>query len=173
MEVEVEAVGDVAGVGVSIPSGMRTNVRVVELTPSQKGAAAEAEIMAAAVRMKLGVLLPLGEGYRYDLVLEAGGRLLRVQCKWATLQRGAVQVRLRTCRHTPHGYFRTTYTASEVDAIAIYCTDLDRCFLVPIEDVEGQTQLSLRVSPTGNNQASGVKWASSYDFGAIAQLGER
>jgi hypothetical protein len=32
-----------------------------ELTPSQKGAAAEAEIAAAAIRLRLQVLRPLGE----------------------------------------------------------------------------------------------------------------
>jgi hypothetical protein len=35
--------------------------------PSQKGAAAEAKIAAAAIRLRLQVLRPVGEGGRYDL----------------------------------------------------------------------------------------------------------
>jgi hypothetical protein len=54
---------------------------VIELTRSQKGAAAEAEIAAAAIRLRLQVLRPLGEGWRYDLVIDIGDKLLRVQCK--------------------------------------------------------------------------------------------
>ena len=92
------------------------------LTPTEKGNIAEAAIAAAAVKLGLGVALPVGDGRRYDLVLDTGARLLRVQCKWAPLGRGF---------------------------------------------------LHLRVKPTGNNQAAGVKWADNYHLGAIAQLGER
>lgn len=45
---------------------------MTELTPSQKGAAAEAEIAAAAIRMRLQVLRPVGEGGRYDLAIDIG-----------------------------------------------------------------------------------------------------
>lgn len=45
---------------------------VTELTPSQKGPAAEAEIAAAAIRLRLQVLLPVGEGGRYDLAIDVG-----------------------------------------------------------------------------------------------------
>jgi PD-(D/E)XK endonuclease len=58
-----------------------------ELTPSQKGAAAEAEIAAAAIRLDLVVLRPLCDGGRYDLVLDIGNQLLRVQCKWGVTTR--------------------------------------------------------------------------------------
>jgi hypothetical protein len=152
---------------------MRTSVRVVEMTPSQKGAIAEAEIQAAAVRLHWGVLLPTTEGHRYDLALDDGNRLLRVQCKWARRRGDVIWVRIRTSRFTPSGYVTTVYTRDEVDAIGVYCPDVDRCYLIPIGDVEGQGFLHLRLAPTRNNQATGVKWAAQYEFGAIAQLGER
>src|ERR1039458_614405 len=64
------------------------------LTPSQKGAAAEAAITAAVIQLGLTVLRPLCEGRRYDLVVDLEPRLLRVQCK---LGRGP----LRTPRDQP------------------------------------------------------------------------
>src|SRR5437588_11993735 len=52
------------------------------MTPNQKGAIAEAAIAWQATKLGIGVLKPLGEGERYDLVLDLRPRLLRVQCKW-------------------------------------------------------------------------------------------
>jgi hypothetical protein len=50
---------------------------VIELTPSQKGAAAEAAITAMTIG--LVVLRPLCEGSRYDLAIDLEPELLRVQ----------------------------------------------------------------------------------------------
>jgi PD-(D/E)XK endonuclease len=54
-----------------------------DLTPSQKGAVAEAAITAAAIQLGLVVLRPLSEGGRYDLMIDLDPALLRVQCKLA------------------------------------------------------------------------------------------
>jgi hypothetical protein len=133
-----------------------------ELTPSQKGAVAEAEIAAAAIRLRLQVLRPLGEGGRYDLAIDIGEKLLRVQCKWASRVGDVLTARCITSRHTPHGYKRTTYTADEVDALAIYAPNTDRCYLIPVGEIEGHAAISLRVAPTRNNQAQCVRWAKDY-----------
>jgi PD-(D/E)XK endonuclease len=53
------------------------------LSTNRKGAIAEAEIAAAAVRLGIPVLRPIQEHGRYDLAFEVGDRILRVQCKWA------------------------------------------------------------------------------------------
>ncbi|MGO9249612.1 MAG: group I intron-associated PD-(D/E)XK endonuclease [Solirubrobacteraceae bacterium] len=135
-----------------------------ELTTSQKGAAAEAEIAAAAIRLRLQVLRPLGEGWRYDLAIDIGEKLLRIQCKWASRQGDVLNARCVTNRHAPHGYRSTTYTATEIDAIAAYAPDTDRCYLIPVSEVEGRTVLSLRIGPTRNNQAQLVRWAKDYEL---------
>lgn len=137
---------------------------MIELTPSQKGAAAEAEIAAAAIRLRLQVLRPVGEGGRYDLAIDIGEKLLRVQCKWASRRGYVLNARCVTSRHTPHGYIRTTYTADEIDAIAAYAPDTDRCYLLPVSEVEGRTVLSLRLGPTRNNQAQLIRWAKDYQL---------
>ena len=145
------------------------------LTGNQKGAIAEAEVCAAAIRLGIPVFTPLAEHGRCDLVLELGGRLLRVQCKWGSLVGDVIKVWLRTSRHTPrNGYVITTYNEAEVDAVAVYCSELDRCYLLPISLVGGRTGIYLRIAPSRNNQRLGLKWARDYEFsGAIAQLGER
>lgn len=105
------------------------------------------------------------KGGRYDLVLDAGSRLLRVQCKWASRVGNVLSARCVTSRHTPAGYVRNTYSAAEIDAIAVYAPDTDGCYLIPVDEVEGRNTISLRLEPTGNNQATGVRWARDYELG--------
>ena len=150
------------------------------LKPSDKGAIAETAIMAAAVELGVFVLTPVQEGRRYDLVFDIAGRLFRVQCKWGRLKGDVVVVSTRTCRHTPRGYVRTTYSADEVDLVAVYCAALKRCFLLPIEEVAESWGVHLRLTPARNNQKALIKMAEDYDLdkmiarlGAVAQLGER
>ena len=120
------------------------------------------------------VLRPMSEHGRYDLVFEVGGRLLRIQCKWAARKGDVVLVHTGGNYLSPRGYVRSTYSADEVDAIAAYCGDLDRCYLLPIDLVAGHYVIHLRLAPAKNAQRAAINWAAEYEFpGAIAQLGER
>ena len=138
-----------------------------------KGAIAEAAITSAAIELGIHVLRPLVEGRRYDLVFDTGGRLLRVQCKWAPKRGNVIAVNLVTHRCTPRGYVRTTYSADEVDGIGVYCQELKACFYVPIEKAAGRQRMHLRLAPAANQQSEAINWAADYHLGAIAQLGER
>ena len=127
----------------------------------------------AAVELGFVVLHPLVEGRRYDLVIDTGPRLLRVQCKWAPRRGNVITVDTSTRRLTPRGYVSTTYAASEIDGIGVYCQELKRCYYLPIELAAGRRGFYLRLAPTANNQELAINWAADYEFGAIAQLGER
>jgi hypothetical protein len=105
---------------------------------TQKGAIAEAAIALAATELGFVVLRPLTEGRRYDLIIDTGPRLLRVQCKWGRRQGNVVVVKTSTQRLTPAGYVQTTYQADEIDGIAVYCEALKRCFYLPIEIAAGR-----------------------------------
>jgi hypothetical protein len=150
------------------------------MTTDQKGAIAEAAIALAAMKLGVDVYRPLGEGGRYDLILDVGSRLLRVQCKWAARLDQVLVVRCYTFRRTRTGWKKTTYSADEVDVIGAYCMELDRCFLIPIELVATRPTIQLRIAPTRNNQRRRINWADDFDFaakldeqGAVAQLEER
>jgi prevent-host-death family protein len=142
---------------------------------NHKGNVAELAIATEAAKLGLSVLKPLTEHERYDLVLGIGGNLLRVQCKWASLQGEVVKVRFGCSYHSPtRGYVKTTYGADEVDAIAAYCHDLGRSYLLPIKNFSGRNGAHLRIGPARNNQRASLHWAADYEFpGAVAQLEER
>src|SRR5436305_11149249 len=126
------------------------------MNPNDYGAIAEAAIAAEAERFQIGVLKPLFRDLRYDFVFDVGGRLLRVQCKWARRRRNVVDVKARTCRRTSDGgYLRTTYSPDEVDAVAAYCPDVKRSYLLPITMFPKSGCLYLRLEPSKNNQAVG------------------
>jgi hypothetical protein len=139
------------------------------LTPSQKGAAAEAAITAAVIQLGFTVLRPLCEGRRYDLIVDLEPALLRVQCKLARRVGGALAIHLQTNRYTPTGYVSTTYSPAEVDAIAAYSPELRRSFLIPIAEVAGRRCVHLRLAPTGNNQARGINWARHFELESVIQ----
>jgi hypothetical protein len=58
------------------------------------------------------------------------------------------------------------YTADEIDAIAAYCGELDRCFLVPIGRFPRRSSIHLRLAPSRNNQRRRVVWAEDFEFAA-------
>ena len=142
---------------------------------NHKGNVAEAAIAAEAIKLGIPVLRPLVEHTRYDLIFEIGGRLLRVQCKWAPLRREVIAVNLVSTWYTGRGeQRRTRYTSSEIDTVAVYCEVLDECYLLLPDRFDGIAGIHLRVAPPKNGQRAAVHFASDYTLsGAVAQLGER
>ena len=151
------------------------------MTTDQNGAIAEQAIQFAATKLGIDVYRPVAEGGRYDMIFDLEDRLVRVQCKWATRRDKVLVVSCQSARRCAEGFVRRAYTAAEVDAIAAYSLDLDRCFFIPIERVEGRPSIVLRLSPCRNNQRRRINWADDFDLpatlrrqqGAVAQLGER
>ena len=155
------------------------------MTTDQKGAIAEAAIAHAALELGIEVYTPMyDQGRRYDMIFGVADQLLRVQCKWAPRHGDVIEVRCQSCRRTRNGMTWRSYTEEEIDAIAAYCVDTDRCYLLPASIVAGRRQFHLRLAPARNNQRLGLNWADLYEFGsiswedldqlgAIAQLEER
>lgn len=145
---------------------------VPEHDSNHKGNVAELAIASAATKLGVEVSKPLVEHARYDLIFDLRPRLVRVQCKWAPLRNGVIQVKLMSSRYTSGGQqVRTAYSAEEIDAVGVYCERLDRCYLVPIGLVEGRRGIHLRVAPARNHQRASLNWATEYELeGAVAQL---
>lgn len=149
------------------------------LTTNQKGAIAETAVAHEAVKLGIGVLKPICD-LRYDLVLDTGQELVRVQCKWASRYGDVIVGRFYANRRAREGLRRSLYDPSEIDAFAAYCPDTDRCYFPPLAELGGRYHVQLRLLPTRNNQATGIRWARDHEFaarlgasGPVAQLGER
>jgi hypothetical protein len=136
------------------------------LTTDQKGSVAESAIVHAAIKLGIDVYMPRTDGGRYDLILGRGSKLVRVQCKWTPRHGDVVIVRCYSSRRTRNGITRRCYTSDEVDVIAAFCPEIDRCFLISPSQFDRRTQLFLRLNPSRNNQRAGINWADDFDFAA-------
>ena len=146
---------------------------VMEMNSNAKGAVAEQAIVLAATKLRIPVWRPVADHGRADLVLEIGGELLRVQVKWGHLSpaQDLVMVRLSASRRTARGHIRTTYSEDEVELFAVYCGELDRCFLLPGWLLARKTYIRLRLTPPRNGQQACINLADDFEFdGAVAQL---
>jgi PD-(D/E)XK endonuclease len=130
---------------------------VFVLSTNQKGGIAETAITAAATKLGIPVFLPVVEHSRADLVFEIGDRLFRVQCKWGALSEdhSIIKVALQTNYLTASGYVSTSYTADEIDLVAVYCAELDRSYLLPIS-TRGEPASDLPPADAAEEFSAGV-----------------
>lgn len=125
-----------------------------------KGQLAEIAVIRDAVHRGYRVSLPMSEDCPYDLVVERSGRLERVQCKYTENKGSYVEVRCRTS----NAACQIRYTCADVDWLATYDAVDDVCYYVPAGMLgpTGRTMIHLRLGPTANRQAAGVRWAKDY-----------
>jgi len=58
------------------------------------------------------------------------------------------------------------YTLDEVDAIAAYCPEIDRSYLLPTSLSCGRRMVHLRIGPSRNNQRARINWADDFELEA-------
>jgi len=121
-----------------------------------------------ALRVGFAVLVPFGENTRYDLVIDDGARMLRVQCKTGRLRKGAVLWSM--CSNYGHQknprVVHRDYQG-EVDYFGVFCPETQGVYLIPIADVPMRRQGSLRATPPKNNQQKFIRGARQYEIGRV------
>lgn len=125
-----------------------------------KGELGEAIVFADLQRQGHGVAIPWGHDMPFDLIVvrKENGALEKVQVKYTESDGKVVQARATSTSAWVHH----TYTADEVDWIAVYDLTTDRCYYVPAGEWNGFARLSLRLVPTANNQVKGIRLADDF-----------
>jgi PD-(D/E)XK endonuclease len=142
--------------------------------PKSIGDRSTLAIMLALRDAGYTVLLPFGENTRYDLVIDDGGSLGRVQCKTGRLRNGAVV--FRTCSsYAHHRSPRNTsrHYLGEIDYFAVYCRETAGVYLIPLEHAPLTNAGSLRVAPPRNNQKRRIRMAVDYEIGQISMRAKK
>lgn len=108
------------------------------LTRKQRGEMAEAAFLAKAAGLGFGVAKPWGESSRYDLIVDNGRRLLRVQVKSAH----------RAGEHGgytfhAHGNSARVYQPSEIDLLVAYVVPEQAWYLFPVEEFRKYKSMKL------------------------------
>jgi hypothetical protein len=114
------------------------------------------------------ILIPFGENTRYDLVVDDGTSLARVQCKTGRLRDGSIDFPVTST----YGHHRNPATArrgyrGEVDFFAVYCPDTAGVYLVPISQVTTSATVKLRVEPPRNGQKKRIRHAAAYEVAKV------
>lgn len=136
--------------------------RSVNITTNVKGqlAVSKAELRA----FELGYIpsRPLYDT-KYDLILDNGKRLTRVQVKYAdgkpTNTTGAVVVKLEYEDRNKKSH---TYQSNEVDVLIVYIPKIDKLCYLPKKVFLNKRKLSIRISKSRNNQTKGIIAAKKY-----------
>jgi hypothetical protein len=127
-----------------------------------KGEIGEAMVLADLQRKGYGVAIPFGHDLPFDLILirKPSGALERVQCKYTQSDGRVIDVR---CSSTS-AWVRHTYSAAEVDWIAVYDATTSRCYYLHSSTWAGLTRPTLRLVPAANGQQRGIRLANAHLF---------
>jgi len=111
----------------------------------ERGEWAELCFMAKAAGMGMLVSKPLGESCRYDVLVEAGGRIARVQVKSTMYRRRGNEYSLNVM-----GPGRKRYKEGSVDFFAVYLIPADAWYIIPYRALG--KKLTLHFVPGGRRQ---------------------
>ena len=105
------------------------------------------------------VLFPFGENTPYDIVVDNGIKLLKVQVKFITSKYGVLNVPLKSSTGVMY--------KDTVDIIAVYCPDNVKVYWIDlskekIDDVN--TYIRLRHYVPKNNQSKGIRLSEHYEL---------
>lgn len=126
-----------------------------------KGNVSESAALNAFSKAGFVVSVPFGNGAPYDLIVDIGKRLLKVQVKTGRLRGGCVLFAAQRI-NGHHGTKRHKYDEGEIDLFAVYCEENEAVYLVPTLGALAEGRL--RVSSTKNNQQQNVRWAKDFEF---------
>ena len=130
-------------------------------SPKVVGEISEGIVAAHLLRLGYSVSIPFGNSQRYDLILDLGDSLQRVQVKTGRLSNGCVRFQT-TARNTINGK-RSSYHGL-ADLIMVYCPGTGKVYAVPVSEQTNASEMLLRVEPTRGGPTSTIKWARDYEF---------
>ena len=116
-------------------------------------------MLRALTGVGLTVLLPFGDGAPYDLVVDSGDALIKVQVKCGRIRNDCIEFNSAA---TDHGRGRVSYDG-RADVFGVHAHQLDRVYMVPVDDC-ARLRAYLRLAPTRNNQQRRVRYAGDYAF---------
>jgi hypothetical protein len=126
---------------------------------NEKGDIGEAAFVLASAKKGYWVG-KMPQGCPYDYVLDRrDGKLERVQVKYRTMSKnGTVSICLVNNNFTN----RTDYTEKNIDIMAVYVSDIDEVFLIPISKLVGKNEVSLRCVESTKRKDKHSRMISEY-----------
>jgi len=127
------------------------------LSKKTKGDIAELAVAKKFIEDGWQVLFPYGENHRYDLVAEKDDKFVRVQVKYATPRKGALEINCRSSNN----WSVLHYSSKEIDLIAAYNPFDEKIYFIPVAEIN-HSLFRLRIEPSQNNQKSKIHFAKDF-----------
>ena len=124
------------------------------------GNQSEAIVLGAYLKAGFTVSVPFSSGSSYDLLVDTGSIILKIQVKTGWLSQGVLKY--KCLRRQPKSETRRPYSEDEVDYLAIYCPANEMLYGIPIKN--HPTLGWLRIEPVKNGQAKLIRWASDFTW---------
>ena len=137
------------------------------MNSKQKGNITELECMLAFLKQGYNVLTPYGDCERYDFVVDANGKFIRIQSKTSSSDDNGASFKFsgRSCNRKDGKIIHYQYTNEEID---YFSTIFDgKCYLIPVEECGSDKRL--RILPTKNGQIRGISWAKNYELEEVVK----
>ena len=134
----------------------------MKVTTYDKGNISEGIAMSAYIKAGLMVSVPFGTVAPYDLIVDNGFRLYKIQVKTGWFIKGCIIYKRHRRVREAHPYAARPYTETEVDYFVIYYPPTDSIYAVPFKKLEGTG--CLRIDPVLNGQQKLIRWARDFTW---------
>lgn len=124
------------------------------MNSKSKGNIGEIKVASEFIKWGCIVSFPFGDNARYDLIIDDGNSLKRVQVKYADSKENGswrctcVSSTNHTTNKNLHGY------QNDVDIMAFYIAELDECIMFNISEIKNKTKIHVRNTLPKNNQSN-------------------
>ena len=137
------------------------------MNSKQIGNVTEFETMLAFLKLGFNVLTPYGDCERYDFVVDANGKFLRIQSKTSRTNDNGASFTFsgRSCNRKDGKIVHHKYTKDEID---YFVTSFNKkCYLIPVDECGADKKL--RKKKKKNGQSRGVTWAKDYELEEVVK----
>lgn len=128
--------------------------------PVAKGNVAEIAIAASLAKAGFLVLTPMSVA-RYDMAIDTSDGIKTVQCKHARVEGDRIIFSVKSIN--PLNGKTRTY-GDEVDFFAVWSSDLDKSYLIPIDELLGVGSIVTLHTGTNYRQSTGIRFAADYEI---------
>ena len=133
-----------------------------------KGNITELETMLAFMKQGYNVLTPYGDCERYDFVVDAKGKFLKMQSKTSHSDDNGASFKF-CCRSSSRKNGKVVhyhYTEEEIDYFVT--TFNGKIYLIPVGECGADKRL--RILPAKNGQTRGISWAKNYELEEVIKV---
>jgi hypothetical protein len=121
-------------------------------------------IIRELIKRGIKVSLPIGDNYRYDLLMDMNNKIYRVQCKTGKLYKGSIV--FNTCStYILKGNRIKKHYNGEIEFFAVYFPDNEKVYLVK-ESNAPKSSGNLRLIPPKIRQKQ-IKMAENYELDTV------